>query len=537
MSDALNTVNPLRTSRVAVNVAQATCLFSIVLLTVVNPGGRGEIALGAALLAVSAIVCVVAAGFSWLLLPPAQRRLFMWIIVAGGIALTGKTVWTMDLLHDGVSTTYPAVPDMLILWMQVSVAGGFLHTVVKHARRFRFETLMDAALVGVAAMILLIPMGFGEALTSEGAPPIAEGLALTTLLVAALSLLLLALLIAWGGDQFSRRALVGLAVGAVATAVFTTHSALIALKGTPVPFYAMDVLGLVALLGFVTGLDLPTSGTDFEQRVAERTAHLSGALQHLTEQINRERATRAEIVERERLASIGAVVAGAAHQVNNPLTAISAFAQLLLQEGSLTPDQRESVQIIDAEALRAAAVIRDLRAFARRTPGERRSVDLNELMERTVRLRSYDMNSAGVRAELVLDERLPAVTGDAHQLQQMLNNLIENSLQSMASKGGVLRVASRSVRDRVLLEIADTGHGIPAAARDRIFDPFFTTRPEGQGTGLGLSVAYGLAASHGGAIKLTDGAPGHTTFVIELPAARAAVGAEGAREPANSAAE
>ncbi|HET7458433.1 MAG TPA: ATP-binding protein [Gemmatimonadaceae bacterium] len=258
--------------------------------------------------------------------------------------------------------------------------------------------------------------------------------------------------------------------------------------------------------------------------------------------ITGEREMRARLLETERLAAVGELVAGVAHEVNNPLSSISAFAQLLLRDGGLTGEQRESVEVIRAETTRASQVVKDLLAFARRSEPRREALDLNALVERTLRLRNYQLTSSNLQVELSLADDLPPVVGDARQLQQVVLNLVTNSIQAMMPSGaGTLRVTTRvaaaaanarpsaaTAGPRVELEVVDTGPGIPPAARAHIFEPFFTTKPEGEGTGLGLSVSYGIVTAHGGTIRLAETSPRGTRFVVTLPAIPAiAVGASG----------
>lgn len=243
-----------------------------------------------------------------------------------------------------------------------------------------------------------------------------------------------------------------------------------------------------------------------------------------------EREMRARLAETERLAAVGELVAGVAHEVNNPLCTISAFAQLLQRDTALTVDQREAVDIISSETTRASQVLRDLLTFARRSESETGTVQLNELVERTLRLRSYEMGSLGITSELDLAPKLPLVEGDARQLQQVVLNLVMNALQAMEPLGrGRLRVVTRRDGDRVVLDVSDAGPGIPPEARPHVFEPFFTTKR--QGTGLGLSVSYGIVAAHGGSIAIAQTGPGGTTFCVTLPAMEDVEGREHAAAP------
>jgi two-component system NtrC family sensor kinase len=229
-----------------------------------------------------------------------------------------------------------------------------------------------------------------------------------------------------------------------------------------------------------------------------------------------DREMRARLAESERLASAGELLAGVAHEVNNPLSTISAFAQIL-ERDELSDSQRESVEVIRSETMRASQVVRDLLTFARRSESEVGSICVNELVERTMRLRMHDLKSRGVQCETVLGKDLSYVTADARQIQQVLLNLLTNASQAMTpAGGGALRIETREEGDRVLLEITDSGPGIPPEVRAHIFEPFFTTKDDG--TGLGLSVSYGIIAAHGGTITIPQSGAGGTTFRVSLPA-------------------
>lgn len=235
--------------------------------------------------------------------------------------------------------------------------------------------------------------------------------------------------------------------------------------------------------------------------------------------ISAEREMRARLMERERLAAIGELVAGVAHEVNNPLSSISAYAQILLRERDLSPAHREAVEVIRSETTRASQVVKDLLAFARRSEPQREAIDLQQVVESAVRLSHYQLTTGNLRMEIDIPADLPAVMGDARQLQQVVINLVTNAVQAMAPQGsGTLRVEARADASMVVLEVADTGPGIPAAARPRIFEPFFTTKAEGEGTGLGLSVSYGIVTAHGGTIALVESSAAGSRFRVTLPA-------------------
>ena len=240
--------------------------------------------------------------------------------------------------------------------------------------------------------------------------------------------------------------------------------------------------------------------------------------------ITSDREMRGRLMESDRLAAVGELVAGVAHEVNNPLSSISAFAQLLLRDGGLTPAQRELVDVIKSETQRASQVVKDLLAFARRSEALREPLDLNGVLSRTLRMRGYQLTSNKIQLETDLAPDLPAVFGDARQLQQVFLNLVTNAIQAMVTLGGgTLFVTTRHEEPEIIVEVRDTGPGIPDSARAHIFEPFFTTKGEGEGTGLGLSVSYGIVTAHGGTVEVADTSTAGTTFRVSLPAADDAV--------------
>ena len=218
------------------------------------------------------------------------------------------------------------------------------------------------------------------------------------------------------------------------------------------------------------------------------------------------------------MVALGELVAGVAHEINNPLTGISAFAQILLEE-ELGDDQRESVQLIKQESDRAKTVIKDLLLFARTTEHGTGPVDINAVIEQTVRLRAYPLRNAGVQVELQLDPTAPRISGDSQKLQQVLLNVIGNAEHAMLGRD-VRRLLVRTTRDedRVIITAVDTGVGMTADVRRRIFEPFYTTKPAGAGTGLGLSVSYGIIHAHGGTISVESEPDVGSTVTIMLPA-------------------
>jgi PAS domain S-box-containing protein len=251
------------------------------------------------------------------------------------------------------------------------------------------------------------------------------------------------------------------------------------------------------------------------------------SVRNLTE----ERAIADQLRQSEKMVALGELVAGVAHEVNNPLTGISAFAQILDEE-ELTNDQRESVRLIKREADRAVSVIRDLLTFARKSGPRTVVINLNELAEQMLRLRAYSLRTAGIAVESSLAPDLHPLHGDDRQLQQVLLNLIVNAEHAMAGAARrVLTIRTRNERSRVVIEVADTGTGMSPDVQKRIFEPFFTTKPEGTGTGLGLSVSYGIVQAHRGALTVESAPGAGSTFRITLPAAPAAASTQAPASP------
>jgi PAS domain S-box-containing protein len=233
--------------------------------------------------------------------------------------------------------------------------------------------------------------------------------------------------------------------------------------------------------------------------------------------LTEERKVAEHLGRTEKLAAIGELVAGVAHELNNPLTGISTFAQLLLED-KLQKEQSESVGLIKREADRAIGVIRDLLLFARKTEARDVRLEINTIVQHTVRLRTLASRSSGIEVHMHLDPGNPAVRGDEQKLQQVLLNLLVNAEAAMQkSEVRHLTVTTQKKASSVLLVIADTGHGMTAAVRQRVFEPFFTTKPPGEGTGLGLSVSYGIIQAHQGTIAVESTPDVGTTFTIVLP--------------------
>jgi PAS domain S-box-containing protein len=229
---------------------------------------------------------------------------------------------------------------------------------------------------------------------------------------------------------------------------------------------------------------------------------------------------RGKLVHAEKMAAVGQLVSGVAHEVNNPLTAILGFADLLLENPDLPATAIKDLRVILQEAQRTKQIVQNLLSFARQMPPQRNAVQLNVILRRTIQLRSYDFNSHGVEIVEHLDEGLPDVIGDAHQLQQVFLNILNNAYDAVHEVGRPARIEimTTKVGDAVEVSFCDNGYGI--SHPDRIFDPFFTTKEVGKGTGLGLSICYGIVKEHGGEILCHNNTDGQgATFIVRFPAA------------------
>jgi two-component system NtrC family sensor kinase len=228
---------------------------------------------------------------------------------------------------------------------------------------------------------------------------------------------------------------------------------------------------------------------------------------------------QSKILQTEKLAALGQLVSGIAHELNNPLTSIMGYAQLLLGHGLADKPMAEAKRILQ-EAERARRIVKNLLFFASETTPERSPVDLNEVVERTLALRSYELKIENIAIATDLSPDLPRTMADPYQLQQVVLNLLVNAEQALLeSRGhGTVKISTGYAgADRLALEVADDGPGMPTAVASRIFEPFFTTKPPGLGTGLGLSIVYGILHQHGGEISL-DSRPGAGTRIrVELP--------------------
>jgi two-component system NtrC family sensor kinase len=235
-----------------------------------------------------------------------------------------------------------------------------------------------------------------------------------------------------------------------------------------------------------------------------------------------ERQSETNLLQTEKMAALGRLVSGIAHELNNPLTTIMGYAQLLLGHG-LSPDQLAQARNVYQEAERARRIVKNLLYFARENQPERTRVELNEVVERALALRNYELRLENIAVICELATDLPPTMADPFQLQQVVLNVLVNSEQALleARGKGQVQIRTSCVRGadgaRLRLEMSDDGPGISPEIGSRIFDPFFTTKPPGVGTGLGLSIVYGIIHQHGGEVNFESHPGEGAKFTFELP--------------------
>lgn len=257
--------------------------------------------------------------------------------------------------------------------------------------------------------------------------------------------------------------------------------------------------------------------------VLDLQAHAIGWLETYQD-ITNQRQFQSKLLQTEKMAALGQLVSGIAHELNNPLTAIMGYAQLLLGRGQSSGPLKEAEHIYE-EAERARRIVKNLLYFARESKPERMQANFNEIVERTLALRSYELKTQNISVECSLTSNLPTTLADPYQLQQVFLNLLVNAEQSLLHNRGGGRVSIRTYQpsaQRVAFEVMDDGPGVPADIASRIFDPFFSTKAPGEGTGLGLSIAYGIVKQHGGDVYFENQPSGGARFVVDLPLVSAA---------------
>lgn len=266
-------------------------------------------------------------------------------------------------------------------------------------------------------------------------------------------------------------------------------------------------------------LSLAIENVRLYEELKQSEGRKTSLLRELEQSLQELQQAQAKLIQSEKLAAIGLLVSGVAHELNNPLTAIVGYAQILQASDLPSPAKADLDRIIE-QAQRSARIIQKLLTFGRQHKPEQRPVDVNQLVEDVLDLVGHQLTMDQICVESQLSDTIPLTLADPYQLQQVWLNLIQNAQQAMldAHRGGLLRIQTlTTLEGNIRVEFTDNGPGIAPDAMEKIFDPFFTTKPIGKGTGLGLSICYGIIQGHHGEIWVENNASGGSTFVVELP--------------------
>jgi len=253
------------------------------------------------------------------------------------------------------------------------------------------------------------------------------------------------------------------------------------------------------------------------------TGESEGSAVLLIEDHTETRRLQEHLIQSEKLTAIGQLIAGVAHELNNPLASVLGFADFLVEAADTPPNLTEPLRVIQQEAQRAASIVKNLLTFARRQERDRQLLAIGTILQRTAALLKNQLLGLNVELRLGVDAGLPEIEGNLNQLQQVFLNLMNNASQAIAGAGraGTVTMHARPWLDGVAVDVTDDGPGIPEALHEKVFEPFFTTKPEGEGTGLGLAICQGIVKEHGGRLTLRSAPGAGATFTVELPAAHA----------------
>ena len=212
-----------------------------------------------------------------------------------------------------------------------------------------------------------------------------------------------------------------------------------------------------------------------------------------------------QLVSSEKMATVGQMAAGIAHEINTPLGIILGYTQLMMDDFERDSETYQNLEVVERQTKASRKIVADLLKYSRQSGSARESLNCNEIVTDSAAVTEHNLNLSHVKVRLELAEDMPLIVGDPEKLRQVIVNLINNAHHAMEAKGGgelLLATGVDRQRERVRIEVRDTGDGIPEHIKARIFDPFFTTKPVGKGTGLGLSVSYGIIQEHGGTIEV-----------------------------------
>ncbi|HUH98493.1 MAG TPA: GAF domain-containing protein [Anaerolineales bacterium] len=285
----------------------------------------------------------------------------------------------------------------------------------------------------------------------------------------------------------------------------------------PNAFSSNDLVAIESLAGVLAAV---VSSADQYERQLETVRQLRVAQVELKARMAAQQEAERRLLQAAKLAAVGEMAAGIAHELNNPLTTVTGFTELLLDESASDAPHRADIELILKEARRARDVVRRLLDFARQGERTRTKADINEVIEDVLMLTRHLIHTSGVQLSLELAKDLPWISVDVNQMKQVFLNLIHNALQAMPAGGNMgIQTSLRTKDDRTWIAVAikDTGIGIEINNKDRIFEPFFTTKGDQGGTGLGLSVTYGIVTDHGGTIEVDSLTGKGSTFVVWLP--------------------
>ncbi|MGH7628136.1 MAG: ATP-binding protein, partial [Gemmatimonadales bacterium] len=281
-----------------------------------------------------------------------------------------------------------------------------------------------------------------------------------------------------------------------------------------------DVERLLSAAGELSEIELRRGDDAFAASSVPFTSGDRSSVVLLFDDRTERRRLQDQLIQSEKMSAVGQLIAGIAHDLNNPLASVVGFADFLAERPDVPAGLREPLSVIREEAERASNIVKSLLGFARKQDRRRQPTPLRPLLEATLLLLRNELMARRVESRLEVEPELPAPAADANQLQQVLVNLINNAAQAIASAGrpGTIVVRARRWLDGVAIDVIDDGPGMSEELAARVFDPFFTTKPEGHGTGLGLSISHGIVKEHGGRITLLTEKGQGATFTVQLPA-------------------